>query len=129
MPGSEISRDSIASITFADTLDGAPNDAWDVSEAGDGSVLAWAVPNGKMCDLTIAGRGGVGAPEDSSYLFSEYSNMISLNFNDCFDTSAVTDMSDMFSSCSSLTNIQYGISFVTEQAYISGMFDNCPYQS
>ena len=38
--GSSVSKESIASIKFLDSLADAPYDAWDVSEAGDSSVLA-----------------------------------------------------------------------------------------
>ena len=128
--GSSISKESIASIKFLKSLTGAPKDAWDVSEAGDGSVLAWVIPVGDygMYDLFIAGDGGVWAPEDCSYLFACFRWMKSLDFNNAFfvsgcrtmrgmfvrdeyiteldfsgwDTSTVTDMSKMFYFCSNL---------------------------
>lgn len=76
-----------------------------------------------MYDLSIAGDGGVWAPEDCSYLFAGYRWMNTLDFNNAFwvsgcrtmrgmfyrdefiakldfsgwDTSTVTDMSKMFS--------------------------------
>ena len=130
--GSSISKESIASIKFLRSLAGAPKDAWDVSEAGDRSVLAWVTPVGDygMYDLFIAGDGGVWAPEDCSYLFAGYRWMNSLDFNNAFyvsgcrtmrgmfvrdefiteldfsgwDTSTVTDMSKMFYFCSKLAD-------------------------
>lgn len=130
--GSSISKESIASIKFLRSLTGAPKYAWDVSEAGDSSVLAWVTPVGDygMYDLFIAGDGGVWAPEDCSYLFAGYRWMNSLDFNNAFfvsgcrtmrgmfyrdefiteldfsgwDTSTVTDMSEMFYFCSSLAD-------------------------
>lgn len=36
-----IDRSLVKSITFLDTLSGMPDTAWDVSEAQDGSVMAW----------------------------------------------------------------------------------------
>ena len=54
-------RDQIRSITVLDSLDGAPEEAWDVSEAGDGTVLAWVKPNGELYDLYLAGNGGISA--------------------------------------------------------------------
>ena len=128
--GSSISKESIASIKFLNSLAGAPYDAWDVSEARDNSVLAWVTPVGNygMYELFIAGDGGVWAPEDCSYLFAYYRWANSLDFNNTFfvsgcrtmrgmflrdefiteldfsgwDTSTVTDMSKMFCFCSSL---------------------------
>ena len=130
--GSSISKESIASIKLLNSLAGAPYDAWDVSEAGDRSVLAWVTPVGNygMYELFIAGDGGVWAPEDCSYLFAGYRWANSLDFNNTFfvsgcrtmrgmfyrdefltkldfsgwDTSSVTDMSEMFYFCGSLEN-------------------------
>ena len=125
VPGSEILRSSIASITFVNMLDGAPGDAWDVSEAGDGFVLAWITSNGERYDLTIAGQGGVRAPKDSGHLFASYENMTSLDFNGCFDTSAVTDMEAMFSGCSSLTTLDLSAFDTTGVMNMRWMFSGC----
>lgn len=37
--------EEIAAITFVDSLEGAGEDAWDVSEAGNGAILAWTAPS------------------------------------------------------------------------------------
>lgn len=100
---SNILRDEIVSITFADTLAGAPEDAWDVSEGETGSVLAWVVPNGERYDLMIAGDGGVIAPADCSMLFALYRNVVSIDFGGCFFTENTTNMSRMFAYCHGLT--------------------------
>lgn len=100
--GSEYARSEIRSIRFADSLADAGEDAWDVSEAGDGSVLAWTEKAGELRDLTIAGEGGVRAPENCADLFFDYENLSSVQFNGCFDTSGATDMSGMFKYCWSL---------------------------
>lgn len=39
--GSSYLREQIRSVTFLDTLSDMPSDAWDVSEAGNGKVMAW----------------------------------------------------------------------------------------
>lgn len=58
--GSTISKECIDSIKFLSSLTEAPEDAWDVSEAGDRSVLAWITPTSEdRYDLFIAGEGGV----------------------------------------------------------------------
>ena len=150
--GSDIEKERIASMKFLDTLSGAPRDAWDVSEAGDGSVLAWVKPrDSERYDLFIAGEGGVWAPEDCTYLFAEYRWMESLDFNNVFfvdncktmlgmfyhnqflteldfngwDTSNVENMSEMFYFCSSLEQLdlsQFNTSSVTN---MRAMFMRC----
>lgn len=150
--GSDIEKERIASMKFLDSLSGAPRDAWDVSEAGDGSVLAWVTLRGdEQYDLYIAGEGGVWAPEDCTYLFAEYRWMESLDFNNAFfvkncktmqgmffhdqrikkldftgwDTSTVRDMSEMFHFCSNIEKLdlsQFDTSSVTN---MRAMFMRC----
>jgi surface protein len=90
--GSDISRGEVQYITFADSLEAAPSGAWDVSEAGDGSVMAW-ISNG---ELTVAGRGGVKAPGNATGLFANYTSLRGVSFNGCFLTTETADMSYMF---------------------------------
>lgn len=150
--GSTISRECIDSIKFLNSLADAPEDAWDVSEAEDGSVLAWVTPTSEYrYDLFIAGEGGVWAPEDCTYLFAEYRWMESLDFNNAFfvencktmrgmffhdqsikaldfsgwDTSTVKDMSEMFNFCSNIEKLdlsQFDTSSVTN---MHDMFMRC----
>ena len=149
--GSNYQRHQISAVTFLDTLSGAPADAWDVSEAGDGSVMAWVEPDGELYRLTITGEGGVSAGTSCADLFSGYTNMTRISFdgnfhtdavqdmnsmfNDCyslasldlssFDTAAVQDMNDMFSWCVSLTSLELGSFDTAAVQDISWMFGHC----
>ena len=105
--GSEISRDSIVSVTFLDTLDAMPDTAWDVSWDQDGTVMAWTEANGggeERYDLFIGANGTIRAM-DCNMLFLAYHNAEGINFNGCFDTSQVTNMERMFSECGSLQEL------------------------
>ncbi|MCC8047379.1 MAG: DUF285 domain-containing protein, partial [Clostridiales bacterium] len=110
--GSEYSRDMICSVTFLDTLDDMPENAWDVSAESNGSVMAWAVENGSYYDLYIAGNGGVDANPDSSFLFANYSKMKTIEFNSCFYTGNATTLAGTFAECDSLQTIDLS-SFIT----------------
>lgn len=151
--GSAIDKESIASIKFLNSLASAPKDAWDVSEAGDNSVLAWVTPagDGGQFDLFIAGDGGVWAPADCTYLFAEYRWMNSLDFNNAFfvrncrtmrgmffhdqfvtgldfrgwDTSSVTDMSEMFLFCSSVEDLDLRNFNTSSVTNMNSMFSRC----
>ncbi len=122
----EFARRDVRSITFLDSLEDAPSDAWDVSAAGDASVLAW-IANGEpeyhltidgegsliapdsgmgpAAELYIAAEGGVVANPDSAWLFSGYRSVESIDFNGCFSTAGVEDMTAMFQNCESLTGL------------------------
>ena len=119
--GSSYFRSDIRSIVFKDTLADMPEDAWDVSEAQDGSVMAWVAQD----VLTIAGEGGVTANPDSSQLFNEYSQVTSIEFNDCFDTSYAQSMSFMFYHCPALTSLDLSSFDTSNVTAMNSMFANC----
>lgn len=87
---SGIYRYDVGSVTFLDATADAPEDAWDISEKENGSVLAWVTGQAPAYDLYIAGEGGVQAPRYCSYLFAGYLNATSITFGTAFDTSEVT---------------------------------------
>ena len=133
--GSDLKRNQISSVTFLDTLQDAPADAWDVSENRDGSVLAWAVKNSSTYswvtnnkthyDLYIGTQGKVTAPKNCDYLFAGYEDLVSIQFGGNFDTRFATSMVRMFSSCGNLTSLDLS-SFDTRRVEdMSGMFHAC----
>lgn len=101
-------RYNISTIDILTTNDVPSNavQSWDVSEAQDGSVMAYIVDdssNSGMYKLNIGGEGGVIAPADSSSLFSSFSRLKSMNLSN-LDTSNVTNMSRMLSQTSGINN-------------------------
>ncbi len=128
--GSSYERSSIKTITFLDkdTLDEIPADAWDVSKKENNSVVAWVDDSGDLdvpYDLYIAGDGGVVANKDSSYLFAGYYYVTSIEFNDCFDTSNVEDMSYMFIGCEKFVSLDVSCFDTSKVKNMSHMFDDC----
>lgn len=101
--GSGYQRKHIQSVTFLDTLADAPEDAWDVSEAENGAVMAWVKRDEDLYDLFIGAEGGVWANASCDGLFDGYNNMEWIAFGKAFNTSNTRNMRDMFSGCSSLT--------------------------
>ena len=114
-------RKDVKPLTFQSSLQNVPSSAWDVSEAGDGSVLAW-MDNG---NLYVAADGAIAPNPDAAWLFQDFVNMKTINFGNCFDTSDVTRMRGMFNGCSSLTDLDlsgFDTSSVTDMRM---MFQNC----
>ena len=120
-----LTRKQVRSITFLSDASDAPADSWDVFQEQNGSAVAWAVANGELYDLFIASDGGVTAPENCCNLFFGYSNVESIAFNGAFDTSHVTNMSQMFWSCESLTELDVSGFDTSNVTYMVEMFSYC----
>ncbi|MCD8327414.1 MAG: DUF285 domain-containing protein [Lachnospiraceae bacterium] len=123
----DLTRTEVTSITFLDTLSDAPEDAEDLSEAQDGSVLGWTVRNSKSgsCDLYIAGEGGVAAPANCLGMFNGYDNVTNIEFNGAFHTENAETMSYMFKRCNSLTYLDLSSFDTSGVESMQGMFHLC----
>ena len=63
--------------------------------------------------------------EDSKHMFQSLSNITSIDFNNCINTSSVKDMGSMFAYCPALTSLDlsnFNTSSVTDMSY---MFSSC----
>lgn len=101
-------RKMFCSITFMDSLDKLHGAYWDVSQAQDGSVMAWADLKSTaagLYDLYIGAEGGVEAPADCSGIFQGYINVESIAFNGAFHTENAADMEGMFYGCEALKTL------------------------
>ena len=114
-------RKDVKTLTFQSSLQNVPSSAWDVSEAGDGSVLAW-MDNG---DLYVAADGAIAPNSDASWLFHKFVNLKTINFGNCFVTSSVTRMSGMFEGCSSLTVLDLSCFETSAVTDMYGVFSIC----
>ena len=101
---------------------------WDVSEAGDGSVVAYIEDDGSgkgTYQVTIGGDGGkIFANEDSSNLFCAFSSLKEADLSS-FDTSNVTNMYSMFYSCIKLTILDLSSFNTGKVTDMNGMFYKC----
>ena len=95
--------------------------SFDVSKAGDGSVMAYLEADGTA---VIAGKDGIVAPESLFEMFSGLSKVTSIDLT-YFDTSKVTSMNSMFSGCSNLTNLDLSSFYTSKVTDIGVMFKGC----
>ncbi len=99
-------------------------ESWDISEAGDGSVMAYVEDDGtgsSTYKLTIGGKGGIIANESMIRYFADFSKMTSIDLS-ALDTSEVTNMGGMFGECSSLTSLDLRNFDTSNVTNMSGMF-------
>ena len=102
-------------------------ESWDISEAGDGSVMAYVEDDGSgnsTYKVTIGGKGGIIANESMISYFEEFSNVTSIDLS-ALDTSNVTNMSAMFSYCRGLTNLDVSKFDTSQVTDMSSMFGGC----
>ena len=141
--GSDIMRIQIRSVTVLDSLADAPWDAWDVSEARDGSVKAWVTRieggeplyawiDGKRVvegfDLFLGAEGGINA-KYCKELFRSYGNLRSFVVeNDSFHTDYATSMEHMFSYCR-LTVLEPGAWNTSRVESTEYMFVSCDFET
>ena len=119
---------SITTVTFKDTLEGAPHNAVDVSQAGNGSVLAW----GKWSNgyhVTIAAEEGINGKDACAYLFSGCANLQSVDFGDSFHTDQATSMEYMFSGCRILASVNLEYLSTGNVTTMRSMFSGCTFSS
>ena len=117
-----IRKADVTEIVFRDSLDGAPANSYDVSEAQNGSVRCWL--DGGV--FNIAANGTIYAPEDCGPMFWGYVNAHSIDFGNCFDTSRTTDMRGMFESCWALEELYLPEGFTTASVLdMTHMFMEC----
>ena len=98
-------------------------ESWDLSEAGDGSVMAYSEDDGTgngTYKITIGGKGGIIANESMVGYF-DFPNMTSIDLS-ALDTSKVTDMSYMFALCKSLASLDLSSFDTSNVTNMSNMF-------
>ena len=117
----EYPRRDVRTVSFHPRLEGTPENAWDVSEGGDGTVLAWMDGS----DLHVAADGNIAPNPDASRMFGGFTNLETIDFGGCFDTSNVTYMSSMFLCCSSLTALDVSGFDTANVTLMSEMFYSC----
>ena len=82
-------------------------ESWDLSESGDGSVMAYSLDDGTgngTYKVTIGGKGGIIANESMFAYFEKFTTITSIDLS-ALDTSEVADMGEMFYWCPKLTNL------------------------
>ena len=102
-------------------------ESWDISEAGDGSVMAYVEDDGSgnsTYKVTIGGKGGIIANENMIVYFAGFNKMTSIDLS-ALDTSEVTNMNSMFALCSSLTSLDVSKFDTSNVTYMSYMFSGC----
>ena len=123
-------RFQIKKIVFQDQLNPIEESVakWDVSENGDGYCMAYLVSNGEASNTTytlyIQGNEVIYLSSGVS-LFNSFTKLETIEGLEYVDTSQVTDMSNMFKQCSSLTSLDVTHFNTSQVTVMRSMFREC----
>ena len=123
-----INKNDVTSIVTKDNIV-IPDTAigyWDVSNAGDGSVIAYVEDDGTgsgTYKVTIGGQGGI-ILNFGYAMFYNFQNVESIDLT-YLDNSRNNNMVSMFHNCRSLTNLNLGNINTSRVTDMQGMFDGC----
>ena len=122
-------KSKITSITTKkdNIVPATATESWDISEAGDGSVMAYVEDDGtgnSTYKVTIGGKGGIIANESMLGYFAGFNKMTSIDLSS-LDTSKVTNMNGMFIGCRGLTNLDVSNFDTSQLTDMNHMFDSC----
>ena len=123
--GRKMDRKQIATIYFRNKKENIGEDAWDVSEQQNGSVMAWIKWEFTGASLYIAANGPVTANRNCSCLFYGYKNLLNIFHLRFLQTDRTENMHHMFEKCSSLITLDlssFDTSWVEDMGY---MFAEC----
>ena len=105
-------------------------ESWDISEASDGSVMAYVEEAGadkygnSTYKLTIGGKGGIIANESMINYFYDFDKVTSIDLS-ALDTSEVTNMNSIFCSCVKLISLDVSNFDTSKVTNMDSMFSNC----
>ena len=130
--GSSFKKDTVTKIVIANSFDKAPsayveNGRWDISATGyEGSVYAYLALNtdGTTHTLYIV-AGGTIEVTNGCDLFSNFTELSSIEGMEYLDTSKVTDMSWMFAGSPKLTSIDISMLDTSSVTTMEAMFADC----
>ena len=121
-------KSKITSIVTKDNMEipSTAIESWDVSEAGDSSVIAYVEDDGRGAGtykVTIGAQGNIIA-SSGCYLFRDFENVESIDLT-YLDTIKVTNMREMFDGCSSLTSLDLSHFNTSQVTDMTHMFYKC----
>ena len=100
--GRKIDRKRIATVYFRNKKESIGEDAWDVSEKQNGSIMAWTEEAAGLLDLYIAANGTIVANRNCNYLFSDYGSLEYIYGLEYLKTDQTQEMFGMFKDCNNL---------------------------
>ena len=118
-------RSTITQIAFMDSYEptSTVDETWTADVKDTGAITCYRIGT----EIIIAGNGvgGIKANTNSSYMFSGFSSLISIENLSLLNTGNVTNMNAMFRNCQKLTSLDVSKFNTTNVTDMGGMFWQC----
>ena len=124
--GRKMDRKQITAIYFLNKKENIGEDAWDVSEKQDSSIMAWMEKTKDgLLDFYIAANGNITANRDCSFLFSDYGVVKNIWGLEFFKTDRTENMKGMFENCYKLQSLDVSHFDTSHVTTMENMFFCC----
>ena len=123
--GRKMDRKQITTIYFRSKKENIDEDAWDVSEKQNGSIMAWTKEAAGLLDLYIAANGTIVANRNCNHLFSDYGRLEHIYGLEYLKTDQTQEMFGMFKDCNSLKNLDVSRFDTSQVKNMGWMFAEC----
>ena len=124
--GRKMDRKQITTIYFRSKKENIGEDAWDVSEKQNGSIMAWTEKKADgLLDLYIAANGTIVANRNCHYLFSDYGSLEHIYGLEYLKTDHTQEMFGMFKDCNNLKNLDVSRFDTSQVKNMGWMFAEC----
>ena len=95
-------KELIGSVTFLDSTQNAPRNAWNLGKGASSRVKGWVIWQDGLANIYIAANGGVNGEISCEALFEDCTALEQVSFNGAFHTDTAKSMKNMFHNCQSL---------------------------
>lgn len=118
-------KDKITEISLVDSynITGDETESWDASTDNNRSIMCYI--NNTTLTIAGCGIGKITANKDSSNMFNGFINVTEITGLNLLDTSTATDISSMFSNCTSLKTLDLNNFDTSQVENTTEMFSNC----
>lgn len=120
-----INREKVRTITFLDSMDDVPADAWDMGAGASSRVKGWCEWRGGLADIYFAAEGGINGEECTNGMFSGMTELREVAFNGAFHTDYAESMREMFFECKQLEYVDIGSLNTQNVKNMYCMFSTC----
>ena len=118
-------KELIGSVTFLDSLESAPRNAWNLGKGASARVKGWVTWQDGLANIYIAAKGGVNGEKCTEALFEDCTALEEISFGGAFHTETAESMKNMFHNCENLLYVDTENLDTSSVTTMYQMFRNC----